>query len=122
LAETETLRNIIAKRDFGRGSLAITGRSGVGKSFLLKSVVSEMPGVTTVRACHSDSRNDIVRKVLNELTGIDIILIIGVDIVIKPLLTLLLKSRLIFEAIKQIMHRKIKNIVSILRKTKLKLC
>jgi hypothetical protein len=29
---------------------------------------------------------------------------------------------LIFEVIKQIMHRKIKNIVSILRKTKLKLC
>ncbi|XJO77746.1 hypothetical protein BDV3_002287 [Batrachochytrium dendrobatidis] len=67
--EAKLLKSRLADKDFGQGYLVVIGEKGVGKSCLLSTVTSKMPGVITVEAQPSDNENTIIKNTLQQLTN-----------------------------------------------------
>ena len=67
-AEIKLLKSRLAKKDFGQGYLVVTGEKGVGKSCLLRTVTSKIPGVITVKVPAGKGEESIVKDTLKLLT------------------------------------------------------
>jgi hypothetical protein len=68
-AEIKLLKSKLADKDFRQGYLVVTGEKGVGKSCLLSTVTSKMPGVITVRVPAKQDEETIVKNTLKLLTN-----------------------------------------------------
>ncbi|KAI3650437.1 hypothetical protein MP228_003918 [Amoeboaphelidium protococcarum] len=71
-AEIEYLRSRLVKKDFDERYLVVTGEKGVGKSCLLRTAISKLPGVITLQAQPNHTQDDIFNNTLKELTRIQL--------------------------------------------------
>ncbi|KAI3639484.1 hypothetical protein MIR68_002499 [Amoeboaphelidium protococcarum] len=71
-AEIEYLRSRLVRKDYDERYLVVTGEKGVGKSCLLRTATSKLPGVITLQAQPNHTQDDIVNNTLLELTRIQL--------------------------------------------------
>ena len=68
-AEIKFLKDRLAEKKSGQSYLVVTGEKGVGKSCLVSTVTSKMPGVIKIIAAPGYSYDDILEKTRNALTA-----------------------------------------------------
>ncbi|KAI3654927.1 hypothetical protein MP228_000307 [Amoeboaphelidium protococcarum] len=71
-AEIEYLRSRLVRKDYDERYLVVTGEKGVGKSCLLRTAISKLPGVITLQAQPNHTQDNIVNNTLKELTRIQL--------------------------------------------------
>ena len=71
-AEIAELRRKISEKKFGQNYLVVTGEKGVGKTCLIETATSTIPGVIIVEAMPGNDADTIIKKSLQQLTRIEI--------------------------------------------------